>query len=120
MDPVVLELSQQGGPSTTIMLSPSQGAELKELLERNIDCRLTSYCHQIGMEYSNIANQLGGRKKVSLRTLERLFSKSHLVVECRIEFLILKRDIEDAQDADCQSLDDILFLEEQENAQEEQ
>lgn len=114
----MLILSQEGGPTTTLLLTKEQGQELKELIERNIDCRITSYCHKIGIEYSNLANILGGRKKISFRTLQRLVSDAPFDVECQVQFLI--KPTKDAPDADYQSLEDILFLEELDDATGEQ
>jgi len=117
----VLHITQEGGLSTTAYLTTEQGAALKLLIQQNIDSgRLTSYCHQVGMQYTNVANMLNGKKKVSLKTLQRLLSNSPLEVECRVEFIITKKDTSIAQDADLRSLDDILFLEDMENAQKEQ
>ena len=115
-----LSIAQEGGPSTTVFLSADQGAELKALLERNINSRLTSYCHQVGLQYSNVANMLGGRKKISIKTLQRLFTNAPLEVECRVEIMIRKQDTSGAIDAHCHNLEDILFLEEPEDVQEEQ
>lgn len=106
-----LRFSQSGGPTTTILLTPEQGAEIKALLEKNIDCRFTSYCHTIGMAYSNISAMLGGRKKISLKSLERLFSATTFTIECRTEFIIQSCLTTDAQDVNYPSLEDELFLE---------
>ena len=114
-----LRLCQEGGPTTTVRLSKEQGAELRALLEANMDCRLTTYCHKVGLAYSNLSNALAGRSKVSLKTLERIFSGTDLIVECQVEFIIREGHTKTASDVDSQSLEDILFLEDMDDAPKE-
>jgi len=118
MEPIVI--IQEAGPSTTIQISKEEGDQIKRALEENIDSRLTSYCHQIGMEHSNLCNYLGGRKKVSLKALNRIFSNASLEVEFEVKCVIRKQTTSDVEDAPSMNLDDILFSEGPESAQEEQ
>ena len=114
-----IRLCQEGGPTTTILLTKEQGLELRALLEAHIDCRLTTYCHRVGLQYSNLSNILGGRTRVSLKTLQRIFSGTHLISTCQVEFIIEEASTPNVQDAHYQSLEDILFLEDMDNAPEE-
>ena len=112
-------IAQEGGQSTTIALTKAQGAALKTFIEANIDCRFTSYCHRIGMEYSNVSAIFAGRKKISLKTLERLLSAMDFYVECQIEFIIQKKSTEIVKDALCPNLEEeLLFGGKEESAEE--
>lgn len=106
-----MHIHQPGGSKTTIILSPEQGSEIRSLLEKNIDCRFTTYCHQVGLQYSNVQAMLTGRKKISLDTMERLLSGIDYTVECRTEFVIQKQTTLDAEDAHSTSLEEELFFE---------
>ena len=107
----MLRISQGGKDSTTITITPTQGSEIREYLEKNIDCRFSTYCQQVGIGYTNILAMLGGRKTLSLKTLQRLFSRTEIEIECRVEFIIQKKSGNPANDACYPSLEEELFYE---------
>lgn len=115
----MIEIASQAESKTTLQLTPDEGKDIRELLESHIDSRITAYCLEIGMNYTNIANMLSGRRKISINTLNRLFSKTNFVVECGLTLTIRKDPSLDVNNVDSTNLDDIFFFEEEEDAQEE-
>jgi hypothetical protein len=115
-----MHIYQPGGPKTTILLSPEQGEEIRSILEKNINSRFTTYCTQVGLQYTNVQAMLTGRKRISLDTFERLFSGIDYVVECRTEFVIQKQTTSTANDAPSTSLEEELFFEDMDESPMEQ
>jgi len=116
----MIRISQGGSPSTTITITQQQGEQIRGFLEKNIDSRFSNYCREVGIEYTNIVAMLGGRKPLSIKTLNKLFSKLEVDIECRIEFIIQKRDGITVDDARSTNLEEQLFLEGMGDVTEEQ
>lgn len=107
----MLNITQAGGETVNIQLDPEQGRHLRELIERNIDCRFSTYTNRVGIAETNVHAMLRGTKKISVKTLNKLLSNTDLELECRVEFHIKKRSGENAQDASFPNLEEMLHSE---------
>ena len=81
-------LSNPGIDTTSIMLDRSQSEALRSLIDKHIDCKFSTYLMRVGFDPANIYAIFAGRRKLTVKTLEKLLSGTNLVVECRIEFLV--------------------------------
>jgi len=107
----MLNISQAGGDTVNVQLDPEQGRKLREYIERNINCRFSTYVRKVGIAESNIHAMLRGTKKMSVKTLNRLLSCTDLELECRVEFQIQRKSGEAVQDASSPSLEEELLYE---------
>ena len=99
-----------GAESTSVMLNREQAEALRSLLDKHINCKLSTYIASVGLESSNVYAILSGRRKLTLQTLQKLLSGTDLTVQCQIEFLIQKNGSH-ASDAHYPSLEEQLSSE---------
>lgn len=105
----MIEFSQAGGDTTSIYLTPEQGEMLRSVIEKESQERFSRYVESVGLQPTNILGVLAGRRKVSYKTLMKLFSKIEYHVECRVEFLIQKETGQTVSDASSVNLDEMLY-----------
>jgi len=105
----MLEFTQEGSDTTSVYLTPDQGEQLRDLIERDSKKRFSAYISSVGLLPSNVYGILAGRKKLSYKTLVRLLSNTSYNPECRIEFLIQKDLGDIAQSASSPRLEEMLF-----------
>jgi len=105
-----VSVTNVGAESTSVMLNREQAEALRSLIDRHTNCKLSTYIASVGLEPSNVYAILGGRRKLTLKTLDRLLSGTNLTVTCQIEFLI-QTSGDHALDAHYPSLEEQLSSE---------
>lgn len=106
--------------NASIQLTKAQGAEIESLIYKETGCRISSYAIQVGISDTNISAYLLGRKKITYNTLVKLLSRIPYTVECETRFVVKKDIGSSATNADCQSIEEQLFLEEMAMSMEEE
>lgn len=108
-----MRIYQQGEGVASVNLSKDQGDQIQKLIEKNINCRFSTYIHQVGLQPSNVYAILSGRRKCSIKVLDKLLSGTEYSVQCNLEFVIERIHGAPARSVPSQDIDEMLFLEDQ-------
>lgn len=100
---------------TSFTLTPEEGSRIRELITQQIDVSFREYIRRkTGMEDSNVSAILNGKRNLTIGMLRKLISGTRMEIEdCTLNFTLENTSGGIVQTAVLPTLEEMLFLQEQ-------